>query len=97
MKATDNETIVGSVRAYTSAESCYIGRLIVHPDYQNHGIGKKLLLSIEAIFMSIRRFELFTGDRSLKNLALYQKLDYKEYKRERINDKLTLVYLEKRV
>jgi len=97
LKATDNQKIVGSVRAYTENESCHIGRLIVHPDYQNRGIGTRLLLSIEATFISIRRFELFTGDRSQKNLVLYRKLDYREYRREKVNDRLTLVFLEKRV
>lgn len=97
LKATENERVVGSVRAYTENETCYVGRLIVHPDSQNRGIGTKLLLSVEATFMSIRRFELFTGDRSQKNLALYRKLDYREFKREKMNDKLTLVYLEKQV
>ena len=97
LKATENERIVGSVRAYTENETCYVGRLIVHPHSQNQGIGTKLLLSVEATFMSIRRFELFTGDRSQKNLALYRKLDYSEFKREKVNDKLTLVYLEKQV
>ena len=97
LKATENERVVGSVRAYTENETCYIGRLIVHPDSQNQGIGTKLLLSVEATFMSIRRFELFTGDRSQKNLALYRKLDYREFKREKMNDKLTLVCLEKQV
>jgi len=97
LKATENERVVGSVRAYTENETCYVGRLIVHPDSQNQGIGTKLLLSVEATFMSIRRFELFTGDRSQKNLALYRKLDYREFKREKMNDKLTLVYLEKQV
>ena len=41
------------------------------------------------------RYELFTGHKSEKNLSLYNKLGYSEFKRQCINEKLTLVYLEK--
>lgn len=51
--------------------------------------------SIENQFIHCERFELFTGFKSKKNLYLYNKLGYKEFKREKINDRLTLVYLEK--
>jgi ribosomal protein S18 acetylase RimI-like enzyme len=97
LKATIENEIIGSVRAYAEGETCYIGKLVVHPNHQNQGLGKKLLLSIESVYMSIRRFELFTGDRSEKNLTLYRKLDYKEFNRVHVNEKLTLVYLEKLV
>ena len=91
----DNTTIVGSVKAYQQNDTVFIGRLAVDPKYQNKGIGAKLIISIEEIVESAKRFELFTGHKSIKNIYLYQKLGYREFKRIPINDSLTMVYLEK--
>ena len=91
----DNTTIVGSVKAYQQNDTLFIGRLAVDPKYQNQGIGAKLMISIEEIVESAKRFELFTGHKSMKNIYLYQKLGYREFKRIPINDSLTMVYLEK--
>lgn len=94
LKAVINEKIIGSVRAFEKKDTCYIGRLIVHPDFQNQGFGTKLLNRIENIFNS-KRFELFTGHKSEKNLYLYQKLGYKIFKSEKITDNLSFIYLKK--
>jgi hypothetical protein len=64
-------------------------------DFQNKGIGRLLLDAIESTFKDCQRFELFTGFKSQKNLYLYNKLGYKEFKRQIINDNLTMIYLEK--
>lgn len=96
IKAVTDGRIVGSVRARQSGDTCYIGRLIVHPDWQNQGIGSRLMAEIERIFAQAARFELFTGCRSDKNLYLYQKLGYRPFKEQPVNEKLTLVFLEKR-
>lgn len=95
LKVTVDEKIIGSVRAFVQEETCHIGRLMVHPDFQRHGIGKKLMNEIESLFKSCKRFELFTGNKSEKNISLYQKIRYKIFKTEKITDKVTLIYLEK--
>ena len=97
LKALMDGRIIGSVRAYSKEGACYIGRLIVHPDFQNRGIGTRLMNEIERIFNNCRRFELFTGDRSERNLYLYQKLGYRIFKRAQITDQTTIVYLEKKI
>ncbi len=97
LKAVIDEKIIGSVRAYAKEGTCYIGKLIVHPDFQNRGIGTKLMSEIEKAFNTCKRFELFTGDKSERNLYLYQKLDYKIFKTANITDRTTIVYLEKNV
>jgi ribosomal protein S18 acetylase RimI-like enzyme len=94
LKATEQGRIVGSVRVLQDEGTCYVGRLMVHPDYQNHGIGTKLLLELERQF-SCGRFELFTGERSLKNIRLYEKLGYQRFKVERFGDNFALVYMAK--
>ena len=96
LKATVNKEIIGSVRGFYENSTCYIGKLIVKKDYQNKGIGRLLMDSIELIFKDCNRFELFTGFKSEKNLHLYNKLGYKEFKQQKLNDNLVLVYLEKK-
>jgi phosphoribosylanthranilate isomerase len=95
LRANADGRIVGSVRADIRGRTCHIGRLIVHPDWQNLGIGSRLLKEIEAGFPQAERFELFTSERSERNLYLYQKSEYRIFRREPINERVTLVYLEK--
>ena len=95
LKVVDQGKIIGSVRAYEKNETSFIGKLIVDPLFQNQGIGTKLLFEIEKRFEHVKRFELFTGYKSKKNLYLYNKLGYKEFKKDKVSDTLTLVFLEK--
>jgi GNAT superfamily N-acetyltransferase len=94
-KALVSNEIVGSVRGFSDGETCFVGKLIVKNDLQNKGIGKLLLKSVESYFPECKRFELFTGYKSIKNLYLYGKLGYKEFKRDVTNDRLTIIFLEK--
>jgi ribosomal protein S18 acetylase RimI-like enzyme len=97
LKATSDGKIAGSIRAFEKDGTCYIGRVIVHPDHQNQLLGSSLMHSIEERFNHCRRFELFTGKDSVKNNYFYQKLGYRIFKEEPQNEKLTLVYLEKKI
>jgi ribosomal protein S18 acetylase RimI-like enzyme len=91
----DDGRIIGSVRAYLEQGTCFIGRFIVDPDFQNQGIGTSLMHEIEGRFKDVKRFELFTGHLSERSIYLYQKLGYKEFKREKVHENLELVYMEK--
>jgi ribosomal protein S18 acetylase RimI-like enzyme len=95
LKIVDGDRIVGSVTAYEEQGTCHIGRLIVHPDRQNRGLGTRLMREIEAAYPQVERYELFTGHKSERNLYLYGKLGYTEFRREPVNDKLVIVFLEK--
>jgi ribosomal protein S18 acetylase RimI-like enzyme len=95
LKAVLSEKLVGSVRAHVHGDTCYVGRLVVHPDYQNRGLGCKLMNDIESRFPGASRFEVFTGFRDEKNLYLYEKLGYRRFREQAIDDRLTMIYLEK--
>ncbi|MFF2887257.1 GNAT family N-acetyltransferase [Paenibacillus sp. NPDC057967] len=95
LKAEQDGRIIGSVRGHLQEGILSIGKLIVAPSHQNQGIGTKLMKAIEAWDAEARRFELFTGHKSLKNLALYERLGYCRFKEFLVNDNLILVYLAK--
>ena len=90
----DRNEIIGSVRGNFSDNTLYIGKLIVCPDCQNQGNGTSLLSAIEAVFPNAR-YELFTSEKSVKNLYLYAKNGYREFKREPLNGHTDLIFLEK--
>jgi ribosomal protein S18 acetylase RimI-like enzyme len=95
LKASEENEIVGSIRAYVKDDTCFILRVIVSPKFQNRSIGKKLMSEMENRFKHVKRFELFTGSLDEKNLYFYQSIGYKPFKEERQSEKLTFVYLEK--
>ena len=95
LKVEHNNKIIGSVRAHLEKGTCYIGKLIVHPNYQNLGIGTRLLHVAEKQFPDSERYELFTGKKSEKNLHIYKKNGYRFFKSKVVSEKLTLVFLEK--
>ena len=86
--------IVGSIRAYESNGTVYIGKLMVHPDYRGRGYGTSLLNEIENYF-TCERFELFTSTRSVDNIRLYEANGYKKFKQEAVTDELIFVNMEK--
>jgi ribosomal protein S18 acetylase RimI-like enzyme len=95
LKAVVDDTIIGSVRANDQDGTCYIGKLMVNPNHQNKEIGKMLMNAIEGLFPK-SRYELFTGSKSEKNIALYEKLGYKAFRKRLITPDFSLVYLEKK-
>ena len=95
LKAVAGNQIIGSVRAKADGDVCAIGRLIVSPEFQGHGIGSTLLRSVEELYAGIPRFELFTGSRSESNIRLYQKAGYRITRTQPLTAAVSLVFLEK--
>lgn len=93
------EEVVGSVRGSVDADgAAVIGKLIVHPRMQRHGLGGRLLGAIEGALASqgrTKRYRLFTGHRSDGNLRLYRKLGYETVGTEQVSRRLSLITLEK--
>ncbi|MCE7079754.1 GNAT family N-acetyltransferase [Streptomyces sp. ST2-7A] len=95
------EEIVGSVRAVVDEDgTAAIGKLIVHPRMQRHGLGRRLLAAIEdrlAERAPVTRYRLSTGHRSEVGLRLYRKVGYAPVATERVSRALSMVTLEKPV
>ncbi len=95
LKAVWNDRIIGTVRAHEEDGTCYIGRLAVHPDLQNQGIGTALMQEIERSYAP-SRCELFVGSRSDNNIHLYRKLGYTVFQRDRYEcGDIEIFYMEK--
>ncbi len=94
LKAMQDDKIIGSVRAHEKDGTVYIGKLMVHPDYQGKGLGKRLLSAIETSFPD-KRYELYTSCKSDRNLYLYKTAGYKDFREEIDHAGIRFVYLEK--
>ncbi|MEV7923507.1 MULTISPECIES: GNAT family N-acetyltransferase [unclassified Kitasatospora] len=94
------DEVVGTIRGHVDAEGVgRIGRLVVHPRMQRHGLGGRLLDALERRLAEdgrpVTSYRLFTGHRSLGNLRLYTRLGYRQSAVEQVTDRLSLVHLEK--
>jgi ribosomal protein S18 acetylase RimI-like enzyme len=97
LKVMLNGQIVASVR-FKLADGCVtIDRIVVKPEFQNQGIGTTLLKEIESKVPNAEAFQLFTGNKSDRNLHLYEKMGYKVIKRKKTDQGIELLYLEKRL
>ncbi len=95
LKATLAGRLVGSVRGRMLDGVCAIARLVVHPEFQGRGIGSRLLRAIEERFPEAERFELFTGDKSERNIRLYQRHGYRVTRKDQVSPTVVAVFLEK--
>ncbi|ASY35858.1 MULTISPECIES: GNAT family N-acetyltransferase [unclassified Streptomyces] len=91
------DEVVGSVRgAVDEGGIAHIGKLVVHPRMQRHGLGGRLLVAVENALRAegrARRFQLFTGHRS--NVRLYRKYGYAPIGTEQVSERLSMVTLTK--
>ncbi len=69
--------LVASIRARPEGPAWVIGRLMVAPDQASNGLGSWLLSNAEERAPATStHFALFTGHRSTRNIALYQRSGY---------------------
>lgn len=86
--------IVGSIRGYIENDTSYIGKTLVHPEYQGQGIGTKMIRTLEEINRALR-YEINASIRCPENIRLYERLGYVKFKEIRTENN-GFVYLEKR-
>lgn len=78
LKVECENRIVGSVKIRIQGSACWVGRLIVDPQFQGKGVGRRLMTEIEKISSSITEYYFFTGSKSVKNIRLYESVGYKQ-------------------
>ena len=91
---------VGTVRIllYPETNSAKVSAIGVLPQYQGRGIAQEALLKIEKIHIDVKTWKLDTILQESGNCYLYEKIGYKKTgKMEEINERMTLVYYEKRL
>ena len=91
---SDDNKIIGSVRANSDGKTTYIGKLMVHPDYRHQGFGRKLLIEIERCFPNTR-YELFTSTKSLDNIRFYKSRGYEIFNQKEMSEELIFTYMQK--
>lgn len=95
LKMTLEGVLAGSIRAYQTEGVVRLEKLMVHPDFQNHGFGGRLIRAAEGLFPDARAFELMTGKESLKNIHLYTKHGYRAVREEPGTAGAVMVYMQK--
>ena len=80
LKALDQNQIIGSIKLSQQNGTCHIERLIVEPVFQNCGVGSALMSAVKEHFPGAKRYELFTGEKSEKNIYLYQKQGFQIFR-----------------
>lgn len=69
--------LIGSVRAHRAGDDWDIGRLMVAPDHSGRGLGSWLLGYAESEAPDdVDRIVLFTGTKSVRNIALYERAGF---------------------
>ncbi|HKM03848.1 MAG TPA: GNAT family N-acetyltransferase [Lachnospiraceae bacterium] len=94
LKALDEHgKIIGSTRGYVKENTSYIGKTVVHPNFQGHGIGSKLITELEKLNPAHRN-EINASIRCPQNIRLYEQLNFKRFKEIKTENN-GFVYLEK--
>lgn len=92
---SENGRIIGSVRAWMNADRhCHVGKLVVHPGFQNRGIGKALMYAIENYFPACHRFSLFTGEATPGTQHVYGQVGYRTVCKKEM-DGIAMIVMEK--
>lgn len=91
----ENGKIVASVRGYKEKDTTYICKLFVDSAFRKKGIASALIRALCAA-LPAKRYDIFTSEKSIENIALYQRLGFVEYKRDFITGfPIKAVFLEK--
>ena len=94
----NSESIGGiRIRRYEEGNLCKVGPLFILPEYQNKGIAQNIFKIIEEKYKPKNGWILDTILQEKGNCHLYEKIGYRKTgKIETINERMDIVYYEKR-
>ncbi|GIP24651.1 GNAT family N-acetyltransferase [Paenibacillus sp. J22TS3] len=72
----DGEIIGGVLILIESSEAHNLGRIFIDPNFQNQGIGMRVIEEIEGIYSGCKKWWLDTPSWSVKNHHFYTKCGY---------------------
>jgi GNAT superfamily N-acetyltransferase len=86
------------IRRYEEGALCCIGPLFILPEHQNKGIAQEVFKIIEEKYKPEKGWILDTILQERGNCHLYEKIGYKKTgKVEKINERMDIVYYEKKI
>jgi GNAT superfamily N-acetyltransferase len=92
-----NHVIIGGIDIRKKEHTLLLDKLFLANEYQNKGIGSKIMKLIEAEFPVIKVWRLYTPYLNTKNHHFYEKLGYKKIGEIQLTEKLLLFKYEKRI
>ena len=96
----EEQEVLGAIRIIRNENEnmCRVSPLFILPKYQGRGIAQKVFTIIEETYPWAKKWELDTILQERGHCYLYEKLGYKKTgKEEKINEKMTIVYYEKKM
>nr|WP_310361488.1 GNAT family N-acetyltransferase [Neobacillus drentensis] len=73
----------------------YLYRIFLGSEFQNKGLGSKILQELERQFPKVKKWSLDTPKDNRRNRHFYEKFGYKKTGEQQVNEYLTLINYEK--
>lgn len=91
-----NDRIAGGICVVKRAKNHnYLYRIFLGSEYQNYGLGSKILPQLEHRYPEVKKWSLDTPKDNQRNRHFYEKLGYQKTGEQMINEYLTLIDYEK--
>ena len=73
-----NREIVGVISAFQDKDTIHISHLYIHPDFQNKGLGSKMIDSVLVRFPSVKKLSLRVFEKNTHARKFYQNKGFRE-------------------
>jgi|NGEPerStandDraft_9_1074522.scaffolds.fasta_scaffold22928_2 ribosomal protein S18 acetylase RimI-like enzyme len=92
-----NDRIIGGAEVrLDSPTECYINRIFVLPQYQDKGLGTRIMNFIENEYPNVMKWTLSTPHKNHRNQHFYEKFGYKKVGEHKVTEELNLIdYMKK--